>query len=136
MGRIPIAVEFRHGSWLTPDIQDTVFHFLRKHQIIYVMADEPQYGTLATVPFVPHLTADTAYFRLHGRNKENWLKKGIETSLRYAYLYSEEELKEFLPTIESIDKRAKEVYVMFNNCHGGFAMKNALRLKEMVKERA
>jgi uncharacterized protein YecE (DUF72 family) len=134
MGRIPIAVEFRHGSWLTPDNQDTVFHFLRKHQIIYVVADEPQYDSLATVPFVPHLTTDSAYFRFHGRNKENWLKKGIETSLRYAYLYSEGDLKEFVPTIQSIDKRAKEVHAMFNNCHGGFAMKNALRLKEMVGE--
>lgn len=132
MGRIPIAVEFRHGSWLTPDNQDTVFHFLRKHQITYITADEPQYGTLATVPFVPQLTADIAYFRFHGRNKENWLKKGIETSLRFDYKYSDEELKEFIPTIKNIEKRAKVIYAMFNNCHGGSAMKNALRLKALV----
>ena len=134
MGRIPIGVEFRHGSWLTPDNQDTVFHFLRKNQITYVTADEPQYGNLATVPFVPHLTTDIAYFRFHGRNKENWLKKGIETSLRYAYLYSEGELNEFLSTIKNMDKRAKVTYTMFNNCHGGFAMKNAITLKELAKE--
>jgi uncharacterized protein YecE (DUF72 family) len=134
MGRIPIAVEFRHGSWLTPDNQDTLFHFLRKNQITYVIADEPQYGSLATVPFVPHLTSDTAYFRFHGRNKENWLKKGIETSLRFAYVYSDAELGEFLPAVKNINKRAKVVYCMFNNCHGGFAMRNASKLKEMVKE--
>jgi len=134
MGRIPIGVEFRHGSWLTPDNQDTVFHFLRKNQITYVTADEPQYGNLATVPFVPHLTTDIAYFRFHGRNKENWLKKGIETSLRYAYLYSEGELNDFLSTIKNMDKRAKVTYTMFNNCHGGFAMKNAITLKELAKE--
>jgi len=134
MGRIPIGVEFRHGSWLTPDHQDTVFHFLRKNQITYVMADEPQYGSLATVPFVPQLTTDIAYFRFHGRNKENWLKKGIETSLRYAYLYSDAELNEFIPTIKNMDKRAKVTYTMFNNCHGGFAMKNAITLKELAKE--
>ncbi len=85
MGRIRIAVEFRHGSWYSPDTQDKVFHFLRKHQLIHVVADEPQFGTLATVPFVPQTTADIAYYRFHGRNKKNWLKKGIETSLRYAY---------------------------------------------------
>jgi uncharacterized protein YecE (DUF72 family) len=134
MGRIPIAVEFRHGSWLTKDNQDTLFHFLRKNQITYVIADEPQYGSLATVPFVPHLASDTAYFRFHGRNKGNWLKKGIETSLRFAYLYSDAELGEFLPAIRNINKRAHVVYCMFNNCHGGFAMRNASKLKEMVKE--
>jgi uncharacterized protein YecE (DUF72 family) len=136
MGRMQIAVEFRHGSWLTPDKQDTVFHFLRKNQITYIVADEPQYGSLATVPFLPQLTTDTAYFRFHGRNKENWLKKGIETSLRFDYKYSDEELEEFLPAVRSIEKRAKVVYAMFNNCHSGFAMKNALRLKELVKEQS
>jgi uncharacterized protein YecE (DUF72 family) len=136
MGRLPIVVEFRHGSWLTLDNQDTLFHFLTKNQITYIMADEPQYGSLVTVPFVPHLTTDTVYFRFHGRNKENWLKKGIETSLRFAYKYSDEELEEFVPTIESINKRAKVVYCMFNNCHGGFAMRNALRLKELAKEQS
>src|ERR1700690_759127 len=80
MGRYPVAVEFRHGSWYAPEVRDKVFHFLRKNQIIHVVADEPQYGTLATVPFVPQTTADIAYYRLHGRNKDNWLKKGVETA--------------------------------------------------------
>lgn len=135
MPGLQVAVEFRHGSWLTPDVEVSVFHFLTKNQITYVAADEPQYGNLATVPFVPHLTTDTAYFRFHGRNKENWLKKGIETSLRFDYKYSDEELKEFLPAIKSIDKRAKATYAMFNNCHDGSAMKNAMKLKEMVEEK-
>ena len=53
VGRLTMAVEFRHGSWLTSDVQDSVFHFLTKHQITYIPADEPQYGSLATVPFIP-----------------------------------------------------------------------------------
>lgn len=133
MGELFPAVEFRHGSWLAPDVRDTVFHFLTKNHIAYIPADEPQYGNLATVPFIPHLTADIGYFRFHGRNKENWLKKGVETSLRYAYLYHDEELKEFIAPVTDINKRAKTTYAMFNNCHGGFAMRNALKLKEMMK---
>ena len=132
---LPIAIEFRHGSWLTADVQDTIFHFLEKHQITYITADEPQYGNLATVPFVPQLTTDIAYFRFHGRNKENWLKKGIETSLRFAYLYSDTELKEFISPIKNIDKKATVTYAMFNNCHGGFAMKDALMLKKLLATR-
>jgi uncharacterized protein YecE (DUF72 family) len=133
MGRYRMAVEFRHGSWYAPDVREKVFHFLRKNQIIHVVADEPQYGTLATVPFIPQTTSDMAYFRLHGRNKENWLKKGIETSLRYAYEYSDEELKEFISHIQTSAKMAKETFVMFNNCHGAYSMRNAERMKILLK---
>ncbi len=132
MQGLPVAVEFRHGSWLEPDRLDSVLHFFRKHQLIYVTADEPQYGNLATVPFLSDATTDIAYFRFHGRNKENWLKKGIETSLRYSYFYSYEELKEFIPSIQRIDKGTKVTYAMFNNCHGGFAIRDAIRLKELL----
>jgi uncharacterized protein YecE (DUF72 family) len=132
MQGLPIAVEFRHGSWLTPDRRDAVFHFLRKNYLAYITADEPQYGNLATVPFTPDVTTEIAYLRFHGRNKENWLKRGIETSLRFAYLYSDDELKEFIPSIQNLDRRAKVTYAMFNNCHGGFAIRDALRLRELM----
>ena len=132
MPGLNLAVEFRHGSWLTPDSFTKTIDFLRKSQLTYITADEPQYGTLATVPFHPYATGKTAYIRFHGRNSENWLKKGIETSLRYAYLYSEEELKQFIPTLQKIDRDVKITYAMFNNCYGGFAMKNALRMKQLV----
>ena len=130
-----IGVEFRHGSWLTPDRRDGVFSFLRENEITYITADEPGYGNLSTVPFIPRATTDIAYFRLHGRNKETWLKKGIETSLRYDYLYSDEELKSFVPSLMEIDSVAAKTFVMFNNCHLGYSMKNALRLREMMKKK-
>lgn len=133
MGELPVAVEFRHGSWLTPERRESVIGFLREHRMIYVTADEPQYGSLATVPFLPDVTGSTGYFRLHGRNKENWLKKGIETSLRYDYQYSYEELKEFVPAIKEVDMRAKQTYVMFNNCHGSSAVRNARQMKGMIE---
>ena len=131
---IPIAVECRHGSWLTPERRDRIFDFLRKHQITYVTADEPQYGSLATVPFIPQSTTDIAYFRLHGRNKENWLKKGVGTSLRYDYLYNRAELKSFIPYIQQYAKMKKQVHIMFNNCHRGFAMRNAMEMMELLEE--
>ncbi len=135
MQGLQVAVEFRHGSWLTPDRLDSVLQFLRNQQLTYIAADEPQYGNLATIPFLPDVTTEIAYFRFHGRNKDNWLKKGIETSLRFAYLYSDEELKQFIPSINSIDKKARVTFAMFNNCHGGFAMKDALRLKELLSSK-
>lgn len=131
-GRFPAAVEFRHGSWYAPDIRDRVFHFLRKNRLIHIVADEPQYGSMATVPFVPQTTADIAYYRFHGRNKENWLKKNAETALRYSYDYSDEELKEFIPHIVISAKMAKETFLMFNNCHGAKAIRNAERMKVLL----
>jgi uncharacterized protein YecE (DUF72 family) len=130
---LPIAVEFRHGSWLTPESAEPVLHFLRKNQLSYITADEPQYSSLATIPFLPHVTTDVAYFRFHGRNTRNWLKKGIETSLRYSYLYSDSEISDFIQPLQDSQKKTKVTYAMFNNCHGGFAMKNALRLKQLLK---
>lgn len=132
MQGLQVAVEFRYGSWLTHNRFDSVLQFLRSQQLTYIAADEPQYFKLATIPFLPDVTTEIAYFRFHGRNKDNWFKKGIETSLRFAYLYSDEELKQFIPSINSVDKKARVTFAMFNNCHGGFAMKDALRLKELL----
>lgn len=131
--RSPLAVEFRHGSWLTPARREGVFDFLKSNGITYIAADEPQYGSLATIPFVPRATTDIAYFRFHGRNTGNWLKKNVETSQRYAYTYSDPELHSFVPAIKEADEKAGQTYAMFNNCHRGSATTNARRLKEMVK---
>ncbi len=132
---LPAAVEFRHGSWLSPGRAEQVFDFLRRHRLAYVVADEPQYGSLATVPLMSEVTGDVAYFRFHGRNRENWLKRGVETSLRYDYLYSTEELNSFFPYLLKADQEAKVTYAMFNNCHGASAIRNARALKEMVKKK-
>jgi uncharacterized protein YecE (DUF72 family) len=135
MDGLDLAVEFRHGSWLAPQRAGTVLDFLRGNGITYIAADEPWYGTLVTVPFVPAVTTDTAYFRFHGRNRENWLKKGLETSLRYDYLYTDDELGELAGPVVEANRKTKRVYAMFNNCHGASATRNARRLKEMLKQR-
>jgi uncharacterized protein YecE (DUF72 family) len=134
MDGLRVAVEFRHGSWLTPHHTGTTLEFLEKHGLTYVTADEPQYGNLSTVPFLPHMTTDTAYFRFHGRNTENWLKKGVETSLRYAYAYSDEELTAFVPHLSAAKKNGATTYAMFNNCHRDYAVTNAQRLRELLKK--
>ena len=129
-----VGIEFRHGSWLEEKRRKEIFGFLQKNDLIYITADEPQYGSNATVPFVPEVTSDTAYLRFHGRNKENWLKRKIGTSERYNYQNSEKELRSFVRAIEKLGKKAKTVHVMFNNCHKGFSIRNSLEMKKMLKE--
>jgi uncharacterized protein YecE (DUF72 family) len=135
MQGLDIAVEFRHGSWLLPERAKPLLRFLSENSLTYVSADEPQYGNLATVPFMPAVTTDIAYFRFHGRNRENWLKRGIETSLRYDYLYSDSELEEFAPPVIKSAATAQTVFTMFNNCNGASAVKNAISFKELLKRK-
>jgi uncharacterized protein YecE (DUF72 family) len=135
MQGLDIAVEFRHGSWLLPERAGPLLRFLAENSLTYVSADEPQYGSLATVPFMPAVTTDIAYFRFHGRNKENWLRRGIETSLRYDYLYSDSELEGFTPPVIKSAATAKTVFTMFNNCNGASAVKNAISFKELLKKK-
>ena len=130
MAGLPIAVEFRHGSWLTRHHASELFEFLRQHRITYVTCDEPQYGSLATAPFLPEATTAMAYLRLHGRNAENWL---THATPRYDYLYDAEELTSFARAARSLSERARMVFVMFNNCHAGHAAGNALQMRDILK---
>jgi len=130
MAGLPIAVEFRHGSWLTHHHAGTVLDFLRQHRITYITCDEPQYGSLATAPLLPEITSAMAYLRLHGRNAENWLSHATP---RYDYLYQEEELAQLLRTAQQLSERARMTFVMFNNCHAGQAVRNALQLRKMLE---
>jgi len=89
--------------------------------------DEPQLPRL--VPFVPRVTSSITYFRFHGRNT-NWFN--VPTSERYNYLYSDDELRVFVPIIRSADKSSESAYCFFNNCHAGSAAKNARRIKSLL----
>ncbi len=132
MSPLNLAAEFRHGSWFSPEKANSTFEFLIKNRITYVAADEPQAGTFATIPFIPKVTSNAAYFRFHGRNRATWFKRGGDTADRYNYLYSDEELKELAHPVMDVDKEAKVVYAMFNNCYGSNAVRNAARLGELI----
>lgn len=126
-----LAVEFRNRRWVTAQERQRAFKFLKDHAIAYVIIDAPWIngceGPLA-------VTADLAYVRLHGRNHENWFKKGIATVERYRYLYKEEELKRWADKIRRASRQAEQTFAMFNNCYEDFGIKNAKMLKELLKE--
>jgi uncharacterized protein YecE (DUF72 family) len=120
---IPIIVEFRNQAWLN----ESTFSFLTKHEIGYCAVDEPKLKGL--MPFAPRTTSSIGYFRFHGRNK-NWFN--APTSIRYDYLYSNDELLEFIPPINAIAVKTNSVLVFFNNCHAGSAAKNAIMLAQIL----
>jgi uncharacterized protein YecE (DUF72 family) len=55
-------------------------------------------------------------------------------TMRYNYLYSEKELKEFVAPIKDVARRAERTLVFFNNCHAGKAVKNAQMMKKLLNE--
>jgi uncharacterized protein YecE (DUF72 family) len=117
-------VEFRNAKWS----DDRYLEMLKELSFGYCIVDEPKLKGL--LPFSPHLTSDTGYFRFHGRNK-SWFNQPLE--VRYDYLYSESELRQFVAPVRDIARKASTTYVFFNNCHAGKAVKNALMMIEILK---
>ena len=120
----PLFVEFRNDTW----INEEIFKELESAGIGYCSVDEP--GLRGLVPPVARVTTDLGYVRLHGRNAKNWWGRGGGD--RYDYLYSEEELKEWVAKIQEMSKNAKKTFVFFNNCHAGQAARNARLMKDLL----
>ncbi|GFO63310.1 DUF72 domain-containing protein [Geomonas paludis] len=131
MAGIPIAAEFRHGSWFTSQHRDDMLAFLKEHKITYVTCDEPQFGNLSTAPFHPAATTGIAYFRLHGRNGDSWHSEAPTDE----YLYPHHELQEIARHAERLSQSARTTFVMFNNSRYGYSMRNALELCTAIRKR-
>jgi uncharacterized protein YecE (DUF72 family) len=131
---LPIAVEFRHGSWFNEKNAERTIRFLQDNKIPYVAVDEPQ-GFKSSVPPVIFPTNDElAVLRFHGRNKDNWEKKDIPPSERFRYLYDEDELADWTPKIAAITKQAKQTHVVYNNCYSNYGTTNAREAARLLAE--
>lgn len=103
------AMEFRDESWLIEE----VFDLLREYGVGYCITSAPD------LPCVLEVTAPFAYIRMHNGGYEN------ESNYTPAQLeWWANKVQEFL--------KAADVYVYFNNDFKGFAVHNALQLKELV----
>lgn len=118
-------IEFRNARWF----EDGHTDILAKLSFGCCVVDEPKLKGL--LPFRPSLTSEIGYFRFHGRNR-SWFREPVE--VRYDYLYSEKELREFVSPIKNIAQRAETTFVFFNNCHLGKAVKNAQMMKELLRD--
>jgi uncharacterized protein YecE (DUF72 family) len=126
-----IAVEFRNATWMSDRSAGRTLEFLSRDDIPYTSVDMPQ-GFKSSLPPVAHATSDLAYVRFHGRNEENWKKKSETATPRFAYLYSEEELLQWVPRIKGLAEEAKEVHVLMNNCYRDYAVTNARQLASLL----
>ncbi|MCZ8381025.1 DUF72 domain-containing protein [Mycobacterium sp. CPCC 205372] len=113
--RIPVAMELRHPSWN----DDAVFALLERHRAAYVVMSGPG------MPCVPRATSDRVYVRLHGP----------EDGPLYAASYSDDALRLWADRIAGWAGEGRRVVVYFNNDLGGHAVRNARRLRELLRER-
>jgi uncharacterized protein YecE (DUF72 family) len=73
---------------------------------------------------VPRATADFVFIRPHGPDNQRM----------YAGSYSDEDLRWWADRIGEWRSQARDVYAYFNNDGHGYAVRNALRLRELVRE--
>ena len=118
---LPTVVEFRNQEWLT----EPVFGFLREHSLGFCCVDEPQLEGL--MPPIVVATSDIGYVRMHGRNSAKWWKHE-EAYERYDYLYSEDELREWVPKLQELAGKTGNTYLFFNNHYMGQAVVNAQQI--------
>ena len=102
--------EFRDESWLVPQ----VFEQLGKYNAALCIHD---LGTMRT-PI--EITADFTYIRFHGPG-----------TAKYSGSYSAKRLQKWADRINEW-RRLSSIYVYFNNDVGGWAVKNAMDLKQMI----
>jgi uncharacterized protein YecE (DUF72 family) len=103
--------EFREPSWFTRE----VYELLREHGIALVIGDRPEVHAFQT----HDLTAGWTFVRFHSGTRG---RRGN---------YSESELREWAERIRTWP--VEECFLYFNNDWEGFAPRNALRLRALLK---
>jgi uncharacterized protein YecE (DUF72 family) len=116
LGENEMFVEFRHRSWLDDEHRADSLAFLERIGAGYVVVDAPRSDTAKNlVPTVVATTSPIAYVRFHGRNLATWNKRGGSAAERFDYLYSDEELEEWVDPLRELAGQAEEAYAFFNN---------------------
>jgi uncharacterized protein YecE (DUF72 family) len=105
------SLEFRHDSWFHKE----VYGLLRDHGINLCIAHSDRW------PQVREVTADFLYLRFHG------------TGPLYSSNYSLKQLRDWARFARQYLQRNLDVLAYFNNDNKGYAIKNALRFRELIE---
>ena len=128
-------VEFRHRSWTADDERADTLAFLEAHELAFVSLDSPRTRASNVSPTIAATTHRVAYVRFHGRNAKTWNIRGAESAAeRFDWLYSADELAEWVAPLAELAGAAEEVYAMFNNNRDDFAPRSAQILRGLLDE--
>lgn len=129
----PLAVEFRQSSWMDDNHIEETLSFLRAHDIAYTSVDEPQ-GLKSSIPPIAAATSSLAVVRFHGRRVETWEARNVGVAERFQYLYTPDELEEWVPKIEKLASETRAVHVLMNNCYADYGVRNAGQLQMLLQQ--
>jgi len=127
-------IEFRHRSWMTEEERADTLAFLEQNGLAYVSVDSPRTRASNVMPRIAAATHDVAYIRFHGRNWKTWNKKTKTSGERFDWLYSLEDLEDWVEPIAKLAEEAREVYAMFNNNRHDYAPRSAQVLRGLLDE--
>jgi uncharacterized protein YecE (DUF72 family) len=140
LGGDDMLVEFRHASWFDEEHSAETLRFLEELGAGHVVVDAPRIeGAKNVVPTVVTVTSPTAYVRFHGRNAETWNKRGGSAADRFDYLYSDDELREWVGPLRELAEESEQAYAFFNNNatspdgHGGRMAQAAANAKALQR---
>ncbi len=106
----PHALEFRHASWFDRETED----LLRKFSLTNCISDAADW------PRWDAVTSNVIYLRLHGAERT------------YRSEYGEPGLKAYARRIRTWLSERRDVHVYFDNTDQGAAVRDALKLKNML----
>ncbi len=128
-------VELRHRSWLEQAERRDTLDFLERHGLAYVSVDAPMTQASNVVPRVAAATHGIAVIRFHGRNAKTWNIRGARSAAdRFDWMYSADELAEWVPKARGLAEQAVEVYALFNNNRDDFAPRSATIFRRLLDE--
>jgi uncharacterized protein YecE (DUF72 family) len=104
------ALELRHRSWFTREVASV----LAAARIAVCMGDAPDF------PMWREVTTDLVYARLHGHTR------------KYASSYSEASLQAWAADARRWLAAGRDVHIYFDNDAEGHAVRNALRLQQLL----
>ena len=106
------VMEFRHKSWLV----DEVFDVLQRYNTGLCIFDMPK----LSCPLLA--TSDFVYIRFHGSDS------------LYSSCYTDEELAGWADEITEMSGNLESVFIYFNNDAEGFALKNAVTIRDYLEK--
>jgi uncharacterized protein YecE (DUF72 family) len=115
LGGDEMLVEFRHRDWFAEARRAEVLSWLEEHRMSYVTVDAPRRDGGNVPETVVAVTGPTAYVRLHGRNASTWNVRSGGAAARFDYLYSADELAEWVEPLRELAAGAEQAYAFFNN---------------------
>jgi uncharacterized protein YecE (DUF72 family) len=127
-----ICVEFRNATWLSDDNRDETLAFLSEYDLPYVCVDMPQGFRSSVPPVVAATSPSLSVMRFHGHNNAKWESGSVQE--RFAYLYSAEELRQWVPKLQQLADDTEQTHVLMNNCHSDYAQRNGQQLIDLLQE--